>query len=66
MAQRRPRREKLYAAMEPMPAMRRAAGMEADGASPNAAIPFDEKYYVKKIMMHATWSVRIEFPHEKR
>jgi len=31
--------EKLYAAMAPMPAMRPAAGMAADGASPNAAIP---------------------------
>jgi hypothetical protein len=31
--------EKLYAAMAPIPAMRPAAGIAADGASPNAAIP---------------------------
>ena len=39
MAQRRPRREKLYAAMAPIVAMRIAAGMAAEGLSPNAAIP---------------------------
>jgi hypothetical protein len=39
MAQRRPSREKLYAAMTPMVAISRAAGMAADGASPNAAMP---------------------------
>ena len=39
MAHKRPSMEKLYAAIEPIPAMRAAAGMAADGASPKAAIP---------------------------
>ena len=40
MAQRRPMSEKLYAAMDPMPAMSAAAGMAAEGALPKAAIPW--------------------------
>lgn len=39
MAQRRPMREKLYAAIDPIDAIRAAAGRAADGALPNAAIP---------------------------
>ena len=39
MAHKRPSMEKLYAAIEPIPAMSTAAGMAADGASPKAAIP---------------------------
>ena len=39
MAHKRPSMEKLYAAIEPIPAMRAAAGMAADGASPKGAIP---------------------------
>ena len=39
MAHKRPRREKLYAAMAPIVAIRIAAGMAALGASPKAAIP---------------------------
>lgn len=40
MAQRRPMSEKLYAAIDPMPAMSAAAGMAAEGAFPKAAIPW--------------------------
>jgi hypothetical protein len=43
MAQRRPIREKLYAAMDPMEAIRAAAGSAADGALPNAAIPISSQ-----------------------
>jgi hypothetical protein len=42
MAQRRPMREKLYAAIAPMVAIRMEAGMAAEGASPKAAIPAEQ------------------------
>jgi hypothetical protein len=36
-------REKLYAATDPMEAIRAAAGSAADGALPNAAIPISSQ-----------------------
>ena len=50
IAHRRPMREKLYAAIDPMPAMSAAAGMAADGALPNAAIPKNTKVLILDFM----------------
>lgn len=47
IAHKRPIREKLYAAMDPIPAMSAAAGIAAEGASPKAAIPNWEEEKVK-------------------
>ena len=47
IAQRRPSKEKLYAAIDPIDAISIAAGTAADGASPNAAIPVGKQ--IKKM-----------------
>jgi hypothetical protein len=53
MAHNRPRRAKLYAAMIPIVAIRNAAGIAADGASPNAAIPDNvNSLYNENIMIN--------------